>query len=113
MKGRTLAVVVLSVFLAVLSIIVGRRSRVFRGSSSVGYVSMQRILSESPEAKATVTKLQELQQQQKTRELGAMQQAAEGTRAQLRGGALASAVRTRLEQQAQQQQALERATAEA
>ncbi len=113
MRQRTVIIVTLSVLLAVLSIVFGRRARVFRGASSIGYVSMQRILAESPEAKAIAARLQELQQQ-KTRELTGLQQAFETTRGQLLGGALASPARSRLEQQAQQQQSeLERASAQA
>ena len=113
MRQRTVVIVTVSVILAVLSIMFGRSSRVFRGASSIGYVSMQRILAESPEAKATAARLQELQQQ-KTRELTGLQQAFEVTRTQLLGGGLAPAARTRLEQQAQQQQGeFERASAQA
>ena len=60
---RTVAVVVLSAILAVLSIVLGRSARTSRGASSIGYVSMQRIINESPRDKAGAARFQELTQQ--------------------------------------------------
>jgi outer membrane protein len=110
---RTVALVFLSAILAILSVVLGRRARVFRGASSIGYVSMQRILNESPQDKAGAARFQELQQQ-KTRELGDRQQALEATRATLRQSGPSSATHAQLERQEQQQRTdLERATAQA
>jgi Skp family chaperone for outer membrane proteins len=73
---------------------------------------VQRVLNESPTEKAGAARLQELQQQ-KARELSALQQALEAARAALRQAA-AGAARQRLEQRVAEQQAdFERATAAA
>ena len=110
---RTVAIVCLAGLLAVGSIVLGRRARVAsRGASSIGYVSLQRILNESPEEKAGASRLQQMQQQ-KGRELAGMQQKLEATRRQL-AQAASGTTRAQLERDEQQQRAdLERANAEA
>jgi outer membrane protein len=78
----------------------------------VGYVSTQRVLAESNEGKAAVSRIQALQQQ-KTGELRPKQQALETTRRQL-ASATDAAARTQLLQVEQQQRTdLERDAAQA
>lgn len=110
---KTVAVVLLAAVLAALSIFVGRRTRVSaRGASSIGYVSLQRILNESPEQKAGASRLQQIQQE-KGRGLAGMQQKLDATRRQLAQSS-SGAARAELQRDEQQQRGeLERATAQA
>ena len=83
-----------------------------RGSSPIGYLSAQRVLTESTDGKAGVARLQNLQQQ-RTAELRAKQQTLDTTRQQLAQSS-ESATRVQLqEQELQQRTDLERATAQA
>jgi outer membrane protein len=80
-------------------------------SQQIGYISSQRIINESTEAKADVARLQAVQQQRAT-ELKPSQQALDATRQQL-AQATGDAARQPLQQREQQQQAdLARATAQ-
>jgi Skp family chaperone for outer membrane proteins len=83
-----------------------------RGATQIGYISAQRITTESTEGKAGVARLQAMQQQL-TAELRTKQQALDSTAQQL-AQASDVAARGRLQEQVVQQRTdLERATAQA
>jgi Skp family chaperone for outer membrane proteins len=103
-------IVLLSTFYWLMPAAVSGQAR--RGQTQIGYVSGQRILTETSQGKAEVARLQTLQQQ-KTTELRAKQQTLEATRQQL-VQASENPTRTQLQQQEQQQRIeLERATTQA
>ena len=74
-------------------------------ASSVAYVSVQKILTESPQAKAAAKQLEDLRQA-KTKDIAAKQKALEATRLQLvnAGGVFSASTRTKLKAQESQQQ---------
>jgi Skp family chaperone for outer membrane proteins len=83
-----------------------------RGPVSIGYISSQRIFSESIEGKAGVARVQTLQQQ-RANDLRLRQQTLDATRQQL-AQATESATRSQLQQQEIQQRTdYDRATAQA
>ncbi len=83
-----------------------------RGASQIGYISAQRITTESTEGKAGIARLQALQQQ-RTAELRTKQQTLDGTRQQLAQSNDAESRGRLQEQELQQRTDLERATAQA
>jgi len=96
---------------AFLSLVPGGQAAAPR-TSQIGYVSAQRILTDSAAGKADVARVQTMQQQRAT-ELRAKQQTLEATRQQLIQASDASA-RGQLQQQEQQQRIeLERASTQA
>jgi Skp family chaperone for outer membrane proteins len=83
-----------------------------RPASPIGYVSLQRILSESVDAKAAAKRLEELRQAG-AHDISAKQKALEATRLERAnaGGVFATSRRARLRtQEAQQQKEIEEAT---
>jgi Skp family chaperone for outer membrane proteins len=107
-----LAAIPLALLTAFLPQGTGRQTASPRVTSSIGYVSAQRILAESTEGKNQVVRMLALQQQ-KTTDLRAKQQSLDATRHELAQATDASA-RSQLQQQEQQQRIeLERATGQA
>jgi outer membrane protein len=79
---RILALAITLAVIAALLVAIARQTRIERGGLPMGYVNMQRIVSESPREKANGARLTQMQQQ-KAQEIGVLQRQYEATRRQL------------------------------
>lgn len=113
MKKKIVAAMGFSLLLTALSVTAARRVQATHGASRIAYVSMQRMIAESPATKAEAARLESMRQE-KSRVLRNKQQALENTRQELARAASGSAALPRLRQEEQQRRSdFEQATVEA